>query len=1181
MPEKSRNFSSNSNCVQMLGSSENVVCSNNGDLLRWDVFSGSLLKVFLDAATKINNIDTVSSTFPSLIIVEDSTSNIKIVDMDYGTQNLSVSAYNFIKIKDELLAFQTTTYLIQIYNMTTFAKVYEISLNLDQGFYIEVGNYIGILGNKNNEIIFWNFQNSKTSNIIANFTFNVVDMYVINNTYIIMIGADTSIFNFDPNTSEKTLIESASNSPQIFHYDQNVILINSFTSYFYNVSSQNVMKTLPISSMINYFSISNLTAFTIQNDLQMNKWDFSTCEPLAIFQNPLYNISFSFDMGEDSTRVGILNTGNQIMILNLLTNKLSQYSYSGLSDSYCTQIVKIPYFNQDDILILACYKKLTPSIFNIILVNLNSNQFTNVPIGDFNCSLNSLIYMEMEDYVAFECGGQIYIFSILHYYLISSWNHTQSVFNGLFTLKNSPNNIGSTSSMDIRIWDVFTGILQIEIISTNYFCLGCVSLNSSFNLISCFHKHSLNNTSSIKIWSLQNSTLIYEIKDPVFNQSTSFSYQQMKAVQIDQNYLMVASNQKIDLWELANYSLTKSLMINRFSQNLLQLLSSQTLIFDFSSTSFMLWDFSQTSHQNVSCISNFYYNSSAQTCEKCGSSCQSSQYCTQSSPNTCLYPQCSYFFSKNKYPSYTSCLHNNQLNNIFIDSNEICINCTNVTDICYSELCFTCQDGFYYQGMYCFACDKSCSTCFAQGPSSCLSCSDSNSELNDNYTCVQKATNVKLILIIIFSIFGGFLVMMLWLYLYRQHQNIYKELLKNEILSAKTAHLEVKIHENEQLFSEVNTNEDYLIFVTKNCGELLTKIKNQTPSEKAKIFHNFLNNLQKNIPKKCFQLKNSKEHYENFTDVVELELINVGSNGPVYIVESQIKQKFIWKVMINGEENVNEEKIEFLIEIAKEQFDFKQFHIGTGCQIEGIGISFEGKSGSCGFVHEYFEFNLCNFILKFQDNIEMKLLLALCLLKQVKELSNLKYSHGNLKSFNVLINYTEGQPNNLHIALADARKYHSFDKLLKSIRLADKHKLRFLYIAPEFFFQNEKFEFNERSDIWSLGVLLFEIFYNDVDLYKMTIPWGDCSKDLEKLNDHTEEFKDADNFEEVRKIIAKEKNLKMINEFCLKDSQIPPEITDSINACLQIRSENRLSLSELIQRIQKIEMLLPKGSKKF
>ena len=1158
-PDKTRTFSSSDSCIQV-GVSQIVVCSNGADLLTWNVSSGLFVSVFTGGSASIVNFDSVSSMFANLVVARDSSFNIKIIDINLATQKFSIPGENYILIKDDLIGFQMGNKAFQIiYNLTTFTKLYNATMDLERAFYFESGNLKGIIGSMNNKIFLWNFYQDKSYNEITTFTYNVTNLYVVNNSYLVIIGADTSIFMYDPSTNRKTVIESVSNSPQIFHFNQNVILIKSYTSYFFDASSKQKLKNLPISNSFNFY-FTNITTFTIQSDLSLDQWAYSSCDTKGLIQSTEFQTNFAFDMREDSTRVGAINKNNQIIILNLLTNQFFEYSFSGLSNSICTNIIRIPYSTSDDMFVLSCYQG---SNFNIYLANLNSNELTKVPIGDFNCSLNSLLYMEMEDYVAFECGGQISIYSIFHYTLISQWSHAQTNFLGLFSLKKSPNNIGSFSSQQIKVWDVFSGILQKYVSTDNYTIQNCVSFNTSTDSFACSLKNTQTQTSSIKIWNTIALSIITELKDPVYSSSTDFQYQQLKFVQLDQNYLLTSSNQKIDLWELNTYTISKTISISRYSSTLIHPLSSETLIFDYSKSSFMVWDFSQSTHENISCVGNYYYDLTSKTCIKCGSACQNNQFCTRSTPNVSITPTCGYFFS-DSYSSYQNCLSKNQFSS-YTSSNSFCVNDTNITDLHYSEICYACFDGYFYSGSSCVQCHKECSTCFGLDSFNCLTCSDSKFELGDIYTCVRKLDMSRIILIIVLSIFGGILIVILWIYLCWLHKKITKSF--HEITSPSTSklqNLKVKTHEeNEPMFFAGSNHDEFLSVLAKNSEELLQNLKTCPSGTRQKTFTSFLWHLHNSIGKHCYILKNSEMNCLDSNDCVEKDLISVGGNGAVYVIENthlDEKHRFIWKAMINGEsDGYSEEKIKAFLESTKASIELKNVSVGI-CRIVGVGISHEKMGGLCGLVQDYYEFNLNNFVMKYAENVAFKVQLVKSLLKVLKDLHFMGFHHGNLKSFNVLVNYSEMETNSFQIGLSDARKYRKLNQLINNILSSDKKKLRFVYIPPERFLNNDEFEFNENADIWSLGIMIFEIFYGDTDLYQMTIPWSD--EDPENIN-----------IENVREIILKGRNKK--NEFCAKSSSILPEITEAINSCLQINAENRINVANLLGKFNRIEMLIP------
>ena len=1172
-PEKERLFSSTDSCIGMKGSYfDNIVCVNNADLLRWNIFTGAV-KVFKGTnQANITKIDIISENFSTLVIIKDNLSNVKIVDMVYLTENLSIVAENFIKITDDLIGFQINnagSRTIQVFSLLTIAKKYEIVLDLDIAVYIENAGFRGILGNKKNQILFWDFVNTNSYNEIAKFDVDILDITVINLTNIIMIGNDTSIFHYDLINNKKTFIETVSYFPQIFQKNQELILIKSYNIYFYNVSSQRLIKSISTTNVIDYFRY-NTKAYTIGSILTFNTWDFAVCDTTNLIQYPADNISYAFNFEQETTRVGLLNKGNQLMILQLLTNELTQFSLEALSNLYCNSVIHIP--SDEDNLIISCYRKEEIHTSNIYHVNLNSRRVVKIPIGDFSCSINFLIYMNLEDYIAFECDGYIHVYSVFHYNLIYKWEHQQTtLINGLIPLKSSPNNLGSSSSVDVKIWDIYSGQLVKWIKNSGNSFFGCIhldySLLNSNSGLACFLTNTQSNASLIKIWDLGNLTVLMEAKYP--SSSINFQSIRMKSIQLEHNYLFVSNNKEIDKWDLTTNTLIKSLSINIFSNNLLLLLSSETILFDVSPTSLMLWDFSQTQSKNLSCLSNYYYNSINETCDKCNSSCGTNQFCVSSNPDICYFPKCFFFLSENK--KYTNCFENNQESNVFIDSNAFCIKCTNVSNICYSQFCFACENGFYYSDTSCIGCDSSCETCFGDGASKCMSCSDSDYDLDDNFTCVYT-NKAKLIIIIIFSIILGILVILIWIYIFR----LYKRTLTNNNNPSRSAILKTPGLDDLEcfLFSESPRMQDYWLFVIKIMSHLKENIKNNINKNEMKRIANYLALLQKKIPENYYNIKESKEVCYKINDVFQVDLISVGSFGPVYFIENKTQQKFIWKVIFNNSEENIQEKIDSLIDIAKENLNLKEKNISNGCSIVGVGCSYENNSLICGIVQEYYEYNLSSFRSKFHDNLEIQFTVIKLLLQKMNEYSNIKFVHGNLKSFNVLINFTENNYKKFKIGLglSDTRKYKSIAQLTKSIRSLDKQKLRLAYIPPEMFFGDENFEFNQKSEIWGLGIIIFEMFYDDKELYQMRTSWIET---LWKGAQEKEENKSGELLENVKQIIKNQNYSKEKNEFCSRKTQVNPEITEIINGCLQINPDNRLNIKELIERVERVEMLIP------
>ena len=1194
MPEKTRTFSTLDLCIEMMGkySTNNFICSNGGDLVRWQLIPGTAFAYIGDTGVLISRLETFSQENPNWIIFQDSAGNISVVDGIDMSLMVKMPGTNFFTIKNDIFGLEITnttskTKTIQIFNITSNSIQNQAILDLVQHFYIEIGSYKGVLGFRNNIISFWNYNTASNPTQLTQLDVNVKDMKVVNLKYIIMIGSDNSIFMLDLTSLSKIMIEpAASKAPQFYtNYAQDLIFISSYTNYLYNIVTHSLSKALNINTLLVYYLTNDKKSlFTLENDQTLKQFNFTDCAPQKILESTNYDFNTAFSFEQDVTRVGLLNNGNQILVLDLLSdNSYKSYTNSAFNTLNCISAVHVPSSNNEDNVVLDC-RDLTTALHNIYVFNLNEQTLTKSTMNDFNSTLSFFTYMNFDDLIAFEWGGYIHVYSVYRRVLMNKWAHLQTTINGLFTLMKSPNTIGSTSTLDFKVWDIYTGVLMKSIASSEYSFEACETVNSvnkTSNVAACFVRDNNANTASIKFYDLEKSPkFMSEFKDPIYFAQSSLQYFQMKSILLDKNYLLVSNNKKTDLWDLSAGSITKSLSTTRISSSstLMMFLSSETMIMDITPNSLLIWDFSKTKNSNT-CIGNYFTNTSSQSCLPCSVACHSNSFCINAS--ACYFPKCSYFLAESP-SSYASCLQGKTVTTSN-QYNAMCVNNTNVTDISNQKdyFCYDCNSGYFLDYLLlnrssCRPCDSSCGSCFGNSSSQCLSCSDSNYHLDNNYQCVKNASLDKIIIIVVFSTVGGIIIILLWFYLYNLHKKMQDKMgftkEKKDLLSPEA----LDPHDLEHLFSEVYHNEEYLAYLEKTTGTLKNNIHAKMTSKgKEKILTTYLTRIHKNIPDHYYDVKDTKENcFKLVVDVVQSDLIGVGSLGSVYIVENHNQQKFTWKMIINGSDEIVHEKIDFLMSIPEENLYLKKENILTGCALVGVGGCTLPNTLAFGFVQEYFEYNLPSFMGKYRGNNELSFRVIKMMCSMLKEFAQAKYIHGNLKSFNVLINYSEDYQNSLRIGLSDPKKFNSLGKLIKSIHRLNKTKLRLAYIPPEMFVKGGVFEYHENHDIWGIGMIIFEMFYNDNELYQLLLPWIDVlAKDINE-NDRNEEMID-----EVRDLIKEEKNSKDRSEYCLKNSFVHLEITEIINCCLQINPSKRINIKELIEKIEKLEMIIPKNEK--
>jgi len=94
----------------------------------------------------------------------------------------------------------------------------------------------------------------------------------------------------------------------------------------------------------------------------------------------------------------------------------------------------------------------------------------------------------------------------------------------------------------------------------------------------------------------------------------------------------------------------------------------------------------------------------------------------------------------------------------------------------------------------------------------------------------------------------------------------------------------------------------------------------------------------------------------------------------------------------------------------------------------------------------------------------------------LKAMRNKKYIHRDLKPDNILIKYTDTNKNDFNIKLSDFNfSTNEINSSVKSHSVLGTKK----YIAPEI--ENNKY--NVKCDLWSLGVILYELYTNKYIFY--------------------------------------------------------------------------------------------------
>ena len=179
--------------------------------------------------------------------------------------------------------------------------------------------------------------------------------------------------------------------------------------------------------------------------------------------------------------------------------------------------------------------------------------------------------------------------------------------------------------------------------------------------------------------------------------------------------------------------------------------------------------------------------------------------------------------------------------------------------------------------------------------------------------------------------------------------------------------------------------------------------------------------------------------------------IGKGFNGTVYKVLNKKENKFYALKNLNNIKDYEKEiniikniKSKYIIKITDNFFD----------EIEGYCIVMELCDGNLRRIQEKYKpkglpLNIINKIF-YQLN------------DALNAMNNINYTHRNLKPENILIKYTDKDKNNFDIKLTD------FGLSTNEIFEND------IYAPPEI----KTLKFNNKYDLWSLGVILYELYTN-------------------------------------------------------------------------------------------------------
>ena len=293
---------------------------------------------------------------------------------------------------------------------------------------------------------------------------------------------------------------------------------------------------------------------------------------------------------------------------------------------------------------------------------------------------------------------------------------------------------------------------------------------------------------------------------------------------------------------------------------------------------------------------------------------------------------------------------------------------------------------------------------------------------------------------------------------------------------------------------------------SKSRGNRIDILRKKTVDDKDNI-SNFGNNLYE------FLLKNFPFNFIEFDKIFFNlnEIIHCGDNCILY------KGKYLHnEVCIKEFKNINKIEKEDADKVKKEIIiSINLHHINI---INTIGYSFNNQKTKVFLILDYIKNNnLKTFIEKNKNNFstkqKLKFIYEISLGIEYLHLNNVKIIHRDIKSSNILLD------NNLHCKLCDfgmSKYYINKNENIKT-KTENNYKTNsqstLFWMAPEYLCDGI---FNTKSDIYSFGILIWEIFMEDTNPYKNV-----------NINDYLLGNKDV---VYKQRPIIKEENFKECNE---------------------------------------------------
>lgn len=1008
-----------------------------------------------------------------------------------------------------------------------------------------------------------------------------------------------------------------------FNTYNGLLLIKSENYYFFNVTSSAIFKIIGldlISEPLNFYwnSTNTLELLLFYNNNGQNykiNLNLAICEPIDLMKES--SISFKSALQTPSQNESLIltvNEDNTVSLFSPYSRKIIK-TFAIPSNLQVFSAIMISCPNKN-LIVLNGKENLGYTLF---LLELNTSEIKKGLHRNFSTTINNLLYLNIRNLIAFENSGIVYVFDIINQNLIRNFSHNLgNSFTYFINLQNIPYVLASTAKNTIYFWNIFEGkaitYTNFSQISIEIEVFQSMLLNEYKTKEILVGSYKLNSKNILEFYDLSTFRIAFQLEDSRPLQLKYFKTFHFMKNYVD--YLLVFTNLTNDLWNLKTQKLEKSLYLPKAQTSFVQFQSSENVIFDISNKTLALWAYFQANSQDLSnfsiCKQAYFFQNLTNTCEKCDSLCNSN--CFSAQYDQCLPPSCNYLFEKSTAIASSECF-DCSLDNYFIQNEQQCMYFNSFfTDNSLKTYCFGCNNGFYYSSSLCLPCSEDCKSCYGPLKEQCLVCEDDYILFKNH--CYKKNENTSFFpLMIVYAVVLGFVVLIAVLYLckmiydYRLPCLIWKKTWKclnclffdDKFINTrrKTAFTPTPQQDNSQINGFIQPNEVEIVFasntaraggtkrtpyllnmegfnqnfdhytilinaMTKFKG-LLMENKENHKSKALKLTASLVAELKEEIPFFMHELINLEDNFDKnyYFQIKIVKKIGNGAYGPVFLGEKLCKTKMAIKIFFDNVEEVNVKKINKFLFYLNEQDKIKYNSFSRVVPINSLVFSSNNSNFCLGVMEEFYDYNLDIFLSKYFKNIHFvqKIDMTLQILDCIKSLHDLHVVHRNIKANNILIN-NEDLNYSINIKINDFSKYLKLSTIFYSYKAANNNLFNLIYIPPECLDKQVFGRPKYSSDLWSIGILLYDIFYPDSSQC-LDIPWAHLFDDL------TEKYKKQSAVQKFNEVFKSE--IPKENYYCKKDPLVHVEITEIINMCLKANPEKRIQIHELIWKAQLIK----------